>query len=108
MVSNIKIPILIKILMNNLSGGEKARVSFCRLQISKPDIILLDEPTNHLDMETIQGLIDGINEYQGGIILITHDVHLINSIHNIRVMELVNGKLINLRNGIDEYIDRFN
>ena len=94
--------------IDKLSGGQKARVSLCKIFILKPNIILLDEPTNHLDIETIEGLIAGINEYEGGIILITHDVYFINSINNIRVMELVNGKLINLNNGIDEYIDKLN
>ena len=95
------------ITIDKLSGGQKARVSLCKIFVTKPDIILLDEPTNHLDIETIEGLIEGINEYEGGIILITHDIYLINSINNIRVMELNNGKLINLNNGIDQYMNRF-
>jgi len=95
------------ITIDKLSGGQKARLSLSRIQILKPDIILLDEPTNHLDIETINGLIAGINEYEGGIILITHDIYLINSINNIRVMELNNSKLINLTNGINQYIEKF-
>ena len=87
------------LLIDKLSGGQKARVSFCKLQVKEPNIILLDEPTNHLDIETIQGLIDGINEYKGGIIMITHDIYLINSINNIRVVKLNNGKLNELKNG---------
>lgn len=92
------------ITIDKLSGGQKARVSFCRLQIKEPNIILLDEPTNHLDIETIEGLIQGINEYNGGIIMITHDTYFINSINNIRVIEMKDGKLIELKNGMDDYI----
>ena len=93
--------------IESLSGGQKARISFCAIQIKNPHIILFDEPTNHLDIESIQGLIDGINEFQGGIIMITHDVYLINNIKDIRIYELANQKLIQLNDGIDEYIDRF-
>lgn len=90
--------------INNLSGGQKARVSFCGLQVKKPNIILLDEPTNHLDIETIEGLINGINDYQGGIIMITHDIHFINSINSIKIIKMSNCKFNILANGLDDYI----
>ena len=63
-----------------LSGGQKARVSLAMIQMQEPHLILMDEPTNHLDIESIEGLIKGINEFNGGIILITHDMYLIESI----------------------------
>ena len=64
---------------------------FCAIQVKKPNIILLDEPTNHLDIETLEGLIEGINDYNGGIIMITHDSYFINSINNIRMLKMENG-----------------
>ena len=94
--------------IDKLSGGQKARVSFCAIQVNNPHVILLDEPTNHLDIESIEGLIQGINDYKGGIVLITHDMYVINSINDIRIMELSNGKLNELKNGIEEYVERFN
>ena len=92
--------------IENLSGGQKARVSFCALQILEPHIILLDEPTNHLDIESIQGLIQGINEYQGGIVMITHDVHLIASVENTTIFEIANKKINRFDCDIDDYVEK--
>jgi len=74
--------------IENLSGGQKARVLFSSLQISSPNVILFDEPTNHLDIESIEGLIEGINEYNGAIIIITHDTYLISKIKNMELFEI--------------------
>ena len=63
--------------IDSLSGGQKSRVAFASLFVMKPNVILLDEPTNHLDMETISALIDGINNYPGAVVLVTHDIDLI-------------------------------
>ena len=67
-------------LIKELSGGQKARVAFIHLIFQEPHVLLLDEPTNHLDIETVEGLIDGLKEYTGGIILITHEPELINAL----------------------------
>lgn len=69
--------ILHKTLIEKLSGGQKSRVAFAALNVMKPHLLLLDEPTNHLDIESINGLINGINEYNGGVIIISHDIELI-------------------------------
>ena len=66
-----------------LSGGQKVRVVLVAIQIKNPHLIILDEPTNHLDIETIQALIKGINEYNGGILMITHDIRLITDTNSI-------------------------
>lgn len=96
-------PCLTKI--NELSGGQKSRVAFSAIQIQEPNIILMDEPTNHLDIESIEGLIRGINEYNGGILLITHDVHLIKSIENASLYFLDNNKVKYFKGDFDEYKD---
>jgi len=67
-------------LIGELSGGQKARVALIKLIFEKPHILLLDEPTNHLDIETVEALIDCLEMYQGGILLITHEPELINRI----------------------------
>jgi len=60
-----------------LSGGQKSRVAFVAMTAIKPHIMLLDEPTNHLDIETVEALCDAINQFNGGIVMVTHDVDLI-------------------------------
>lgn len=63
--------------MKDLSGGQKARVALAELCLSAPDVLILDEPTNNLDIESIDALAEAINEYKGGVIIVTHDERLI-------------------------------
>lgn len=63
-----------------LSGGQKARVVFTSISMSNPHILLLDEPTNHLDMQSIGALADALDEFTGGVILVSHDSRLISRV----------------------------
>ncbi|PSN49940.1 ATP-binding cassette sub-family F member 1 [Blattella germanica] len=63
--------------MKDLSGGQKARVALAELCLNAPDVVILDEPTNNLDIESIDALADAINEYNGGVIIVSHDERLI-------------------------------
>jgi len=63
-----------------LSGGEAARVIFCKLMLQKPNVLVLDEPTNHLDLESINALNIALQRYQGTILLVTHDHDLIDEV----------------------------
>jgi ATP-binding cassette subfamily F protein 3 len=65
--------------VRNLSGGEKARLNLTLICLEKPNILVLDEPTNHLDMDSRQALMMALNEFQGAVILITHDWDLLAS-----------------------------
>ena len=89
-----------------LSGGERMRIAFVEVIIKKPDLLLLDEPTNHLDLETIECLIDSLNEYDGSIVIISHDINIIEETRS-KVFHLENGKLNFLENGIDDYLEKF-
>jgi ATPase subunit of ABC transporter with duplicated ATPase domains len=63
-----------------LSGGEAARVIFCKLMLQKPNVLMLDEPTNHLDLESINALNIALQRYQGTVLLVTHDHDLIDEV----------------------------
>ena len=63
--------------ISSLSGGQKARVVFASISLMRPHLLILDEPTNHLDMESVQALIQGINSFPGGVVLVCHDSRLI-------------------------------
>src|SRR5690348_3823746 len=60
-----------------LSGGEAARLIFCKLMLQKPNVLVLDEPSNHLDLESINALNQAIQKYEGTVFLVTHDQDLI-------------------------------
>ena len=66
--------------VRELSGGEKSRLLFCIMSYNAPHIMLLDEPTNHLDIDARAALIDALNNYNGCIIIVSHDPHLVESV----------------------------
>jgi len=63
--------------VRQLSGGEKSRLTFCLISIDQPHLLILDEPTNHLDVDAREALVQGLNEYEGAVLLISHDPHLV-------------------------------
>ena len=63
-----------------LSGGEQARLAFCKLILTKPNILIFDEPTNHLDLEAINALNIALQRYEGTVLLVTHDHDLIDEV----------------------------
>ncbi len=63
-----------------LSGGEQARLAFCKLILTKPNILIFDEPTNHLDLESINALNIALQRYEGTVLLVTHDHDLIDEV----------------------------
>ena len=93
-------------LIGELSGGQKARVALIKLIFEKPHILLLDEPTNHLDIETVEALIDCLELYKGGILLITHEPELINRIDSKIWYLNKDTKKINFNiESYDQYVD---
>jgi sulfate-transporting ATPase len=77
--------------VETLSGGEKRRVALCRLLLEKPDLLLLDEPTNHLDAESVAWLERTLQEYEGTVVLVTHDRYFLDNVTGW-ILELDRGK----------------
>lgn len=88
--------------MGILSDGQKSRVVFAWLAWRQPQLLLLDEPTNHLDMETIDALADAINEYEGGVVLVSHDFRLINQVAD-EIWEVKNSGIYKWKDDISAY-----
>ena len=74
-----------------LSGGQAKRVALARALVAPSDLLILDEPTNHLDIDSIAWLEDRLDSYRGGLILVTHDRHVLDRVTN-RVLELDRGR----------------
>ena len=77
--------------VEELSGGQKTRISLGRLLLSRPDVILLDEPTNHLDLNSIAWLENYLKSYDGAVIIVSHDRYFLDKIVT-KVVELENTK----------------
>ena len=76
---------------STLSGGEKRRVALCRLLLEKPDMLLLDEPTNHLDAATVAWLERHLREYEGTVVIVTHDRYFLDNVAGW-ILELDRGR----------------
>jgi ATPase subunit of ABC transporter with duplicated ATPase domains len=87
-----------------LSGGEKVRCMLSKLMISASNVLLLDEPTDHLDMESITALNNSLVKFQGVILFSSRDHQIVQTTAN-RIMEIVNGQLIDKITTYDEYLD---
>jgi ATP-binding cassette, subfamily F, member 3 len=66
--------------MDVLSGGQKSRVAFACLALTNPHILVLDEPSNHLDIEAMDALAEALNEFEGGVVMVSHDVTMLQSV----------------------------
>jgi len=92
--------------IGTLSDGQKTRVLFACLILARPHLLLLDEPTNHLDMDMIDSLAEAINEFKGGLVLVSHDFRLITQVakeiwvcDNKSITKL-NGSILDYKNGL--------
>ncbi len=92
-------------LVETLSGGEARRVAICKLLLKKPDILLLDEPTNHLDAETVDWLERALREYDGNVILVTHDRYFLDNITKW-ILELDGGKGIPFEGNYSAWLEK--
>ena len=88
--------------INTLSGGTKKRVALARALVEMPDVLLLDEPTNHLDLDSIAWLEELLKEYQGSVILITHDRAFLDNVCT-QIVELDRGILRSYPGNFTQY-----
>lgn len=86
-----------------LSGGEKVRCMLSKLMLANPNFLLLDEPTNHLDLESITALNNALRDFQGNLIMTSHDHKLLDTACN-RIIEILPGGIVDRLMSYDDYI----
>jgi ATPase subunit of ABC transporter with duplicated ATPase domains len=89
---------------NILSGGEKVRIMQSRMMLSGANVLLLDEPTNHLDLEAITSLNNGLIEFKGVVMFVSHDHQFLQTIAN-RIIEITPYGVIDKKMAFDEYLE---
>lgn len=89
--------------IGTLSGGEKTRLAFVKLLLQKPPVLLLDEPTNYLDLDTLDWLEAFLKNYQGAIIIVSHDQYFLDHLAN-QIFELNFGKLTTFKGNYSQYV----
>lgn len=90
--------------VTKLSGGEKRRVALCRLLLEKPDILLLDEPTNHLDAESVTWLQRYLDDYDGTVMMVTHDRYFLDNVTGW-ILEVDRGQGIPYEGNYSAYLE---
>ena len=89
---------------NALSGGESARLIFCKLMLQKPNMLVLDEPTNHLDLESINALNIALQKYPGTILIVTHDHDVIEEVAT-RIWHCKDGHVEDFKGPYEDYLN---
>ncbi|MBP3920495.1 MAG: ABC-F family ATP-binding cassette domain-containing protein [Bacilli bacterium] len=105
-IDNMNIENLLEKKITELSGGQKSKIAFARLIYSKPEIILLDEPTNHMDKETKDYITKFIKNYQGTILIISHDEKFLNEVTNKTLFIDKNAKKMTIYKGNYEHFKK--
>jgi ATPase subunit of ABC transporter with duplicated ATPase domains len=95
----------VKKTVGSLSGGEAARLVFCKLSVTKPNVLILDEPTNHLDLEAIEALVEGLRNYDGTLIFVSHDRWFVSQLAT-RIFEISHKGINDFVGTYDEYLER--
>src|SRR4029079_12193797 len=88
--------------IESLSGGERARLLLAIATLEKPNLLLLDEPTNHLDIDAREELLTALNEYEGAVVLISHDRRLIEACAD-RLLLVADGRVAPFEGDLEEY-----
>mmetsp|Transcript_606 Transcript_606/g.1542 ORF Transcript_606/g.1542 Transcript_606/m.1542 type:complete len:741 (-) Transcript_606:2117-4339(-) len=88
--------------IGTMSGGQKSRVAFAKITYNKPHVIIMDEPSNHLDLETVAALCMAINTFEGGIVLVSHDQFLIETVAE-EIWVVKDKRLIRFQGDLEDY-----
>ncbi|MCM1553141.1 MAG: ABC-F family ATP-binding cassette domain-containing protein [Butyrivibrio sp.] len=91
--------------IQDLSGGERGRVSLAKLMLSEANFLILDEPTNHLDILSKEILEDALNAYEGTVLYVSHDRYFINRTAH-RILDLTDGQFVNYIGNYDYYLEK--
>jgi len=94
----------VKKAVGSLSGGEGARLVFARLAVEHPNVLVLDEPTNHLDLEAIEALVEGLKDYDGTLIFVSHDRWFVSELAD-RIIEISPTGIDDFRGTYAEYLE---
>jgi ATP-binding cassette subfamily F protein 3 len=86
----------------SLSGGERARLLLAIATLEKPNLLILDEPTNHLDIDAREELLTALNEYEGAVVLISHDRRLIEACAD-RLLLVADGRVVPFEGDLEDY-----
>ncbi len=91
--------------VSTLSGGQKTRVALGKLLLTKPDILLLDEPTNHLDMNSISWLENYLLNYDGAVLIVSHDRYFLNRVVS-KVVEIEHGEILSFQGNYSQFAEK--
>jgi ATP-binding cassette ChvD family protein len=91
--------------VSKLSGGERRRVALCKLLLSAPDLLLLDEPTNHLDAESVAWLERHLQEYEGTVVVVTHDRYFLDNVTGW-ILELDRGHGVPFKGNYSSWLEQ--
>jgi ATPase subunit of ABC transporter with duplicated ATPase domains len=89
--------------LGTLSGGEAARLVFCKLAIEQPNVLVLDEPTNHLDLESIEALVEALGSYDGTLLFVSHDRWFVSRLAN-RIVEITADGIRDYQGTYEDYV----
>ncbi len=89
--------------ISSISGGEAGRLLLAKIMLQKPNVLIMDEPTNHLDVESIETLTKALQNYQGTLLLVSHDRHFVNNV-TTRVIALTHKGVKDFKGNYEEYL----
>ena len=89
--------------LGGISGGESSRLILARLAVEQPNVMVLDEPTNHLDLEAIEALVEGLGDYEGTLLFVSHDRWFVSQLAE-RIIEITASDLRDYDGTYDEYV----